>query len=126
MAVNPDNESDLDQLLSSLGAARKIAPDGLIARIESDAAHVLAGRFADAGSALIVSPRRPSSIWSRISDAIGGNWVAAGLGGVAVAGIAVGFIQPTPMADWTASALGQGEEISVDLMAETNDFWTEG
>ncbi|MES2143744.1 MAG: hypothetical protein V4516_05160 [Pseudomonadota bacterium] len=119
-----DSDSELDQLLSGLGAARRPVPPALMARILADAAAVQ-------GRAQSVPVRfRPASglqgHWYRIAAAVGGGRVLAGLGSVALFGVLLGFAQPAPLAALTDAVWGADLDISVDLWPDAGDLLAEG
>ncbi len=123
-------DAELNQLLAELGGAPPSVPAGLTARILADAATVQAmGRTNAQAAPASPSPAATAdmnSLWRRIAEAVGGGRVIAGLGTAALAGIALGFLQPAPIEGLTGTVWGQDVDIAVDLLPGTDEFWTEG
>lgn len=124
--VNTGKHTELDRLLADLAAAPRAAPEALMARVLTDAATVQAER--QAKQLLPRSQPRGggTSMWQRLAAAVGGGRVVAGLGTAALAGLALGFVQPAPLTGLTAAVWGQQVDISVDLLPAADDFWSEG
>ncbi len=124
--VTTGKNAELDQLLAGLGTVQSAVPDGLMARILADAAAVqddAQSAHARPRSAASVAQRSP---WARITAAVGGGMVLAGLGSAAVVGVALGFVQPALLETLTSSVWGQGLDISVDLLPADGDVLAEG
>lgn len=122
--VNRADDADLDQMLAAMGREAAPVPDALMARVLADAASVQAAQTP-------VLPVRAAASgrigwWQRVTGALGGGGVLAGLGTVAVAGVVLGFVQPAPFADVTAAVWGTNVDVAVELLPGADDFWTEG
>ncbi len=101
----------LDQMLDGLRSeALGDLPDGLEARIVADAEAVLATQV------------RPPSIWTRISEAIGGWPAAAGLVAAGLAGVWVGVSPP----EGALALMGLGDGQAVDILGGSALFVEEG
>lgn len=123
--VNRAEDAELDRLLAELGRTPTPVPDALMARVLDDAAAVQAARAAQPAVERLARPAR-ASWWQRLTEAVGGRGVLAGLGSVAVAGLMLGFVQPAPLADVTDAVWGQTVDVSVELLPAADDLWAEG
>ncbi len=104
--TNP-NEDMLDDIFAQARAATPAPSDDLMARVLTDAEDVQPGN-------LLGAAQRPS-LWSRMSDAIGGWPAVSGLAAATVAGVWVGIAPPAQVEDLTASFIG--DEISINLFS---------
>ena len=104
--------SELDDLFAVAAAQPVPAPsDALMAGVLADAAR----EQARPAARLAVLPARPG-VWSAMSALFGGSGVLAGLGTAAVAGLYLGFAQPSALLQLT-DAFGGGTSLDgLDLM----------
>jgi hypothetical protein len=124
--VMTGKDTELDQLLADLGARRPAVSDALMARVLADAVAVQDSAQSPSVPTHVAARPLQGSLWSRIAAAVGGGKVLAGLGSAAIAGVALGFAQPAPLAILTSAIWGQGLDISVDLLPADDDFLAEG
>ena len=101
-------DSFLDDIFATARGAAPQPSDDLMARIMADAAGA--------------SPQPP--LWKGVFDMIGGWPALGGLVAAGVAGIWVGIAPPPIVTDLTADILGAS--LSVDLLGETDVYFTEG
>ena len=101
------DKDDLDRLFAEARAEGSSAQPDFMARVLADA---LAMQPAAAGFAA-PEVARPS-LWARLAQALGGAAVAAGLGTAAMAGLALGYVQPEPVLTLAGSyGLAAGGEV---------------
>ncbi len=107
---------DLDDLLA-LARSRPMEPsDALMARVLADAL-AEQPRAVAAQTVPFGVPRRG---WlSLVAEVFGGFGGLAGVGGAAVAGLVLGFVQPAPVTEFADAVLGV-QAASVDLMPGTD------
>lgn len=103
----------LDHFFEGARAQRPAVPDDLMARVLADAA--------SAQPRIAIAPQ--PKIWTAILDLIGGWPSVGGLAMAGVAGIWVGFAPPTSVAYWTEDLIGSS--VSIDLLSDTTDFFSE-
>jgi len=111
MMTNP-NDDMLDDMFAQASAKSPAPSDDLMARVLADAAAVQPGQSP-------IADKRPS-LWSRISDAIGGWPAVSGLAAATVAGVWVGIAPPAQVEDLTATFIG--DEISINLFSTDLGF----
>lgn len=111
-------DDDLDDLFTGLKARTPAAPDALMGRVLADAAALQPQRAAP--------PRRAKTgFWSSFAAMFGGAGAIAGLASAAVAGLAIGFVAPTPADALTASLWGGSADTAVDLIPSFDEVLTE-
>lgn len=116
----PAGLPDLDALFAE---ARSHAPepsDALMARVLADA---LAAQPTPAAFAVAVPPP-PRGLLTRLADLFGGMGALAGVGGAAVAGLFLGFVQPSGLSSFSAALTG-GQIDSLSLVASVDDLFAE-
>lgn len=124
--VRDDGGDDLDRLLAGLAAVPRDASDQLVTRILGDADRVQRDAAAGRRAGGTASPGAHAGFWARLVQAVGGAGAVAGLGTAAVAGVALGVLQPASLSGVTAAVWGETATMSVDLLPDTGDLWTEG
>lgn len=110
MMMSDPNEKMLDDMFAQARQVEPAPSDALMARIVADAATV------QTVPQPVAQPK--PSIWTQISDAIGGWPALSGLAAATVAGVWIGVAPPSSVEEFTASLLG--DEVSVDVF--TADF----
>lgn len=112
-------ERDEIEDLFALARSRRMQPsDDLMARVLADALAVQ-----PVAAARPVAARRPVLAGWRggwlgaMADLFGGFGALAGVGGAAVAGVMLGFVQPAPVTEMADAVWGVAE-VSVDLMPD--------
>lgn len=100
---------ELDDLWGAARSRRMEASDGLMARVLADA-------LAEQPRPVAVSARR-RGVFAALAEAFGGFGALAGVGGAAVAGVLLGFVQPAPVTELADAVLGV-QVASVDLMPD--------
>ncbi len=117
------SDAELDSLFAEAEAG--LAPsDALMARVLADAAAVQAASVqAGAGQAGAVragerpvgreAPPPARSFWTGLAAVFGGGGALAGLGTAALAGLYLGFAQPSALTSLTA---GFSSDVSIDSM----------
>ncbi len=116
------NDSDLDDLFAVAKRHKTAVSSDLMARVMADA---------DLHMPRPVVPKRVVAprvgVWSAIVTAIGGAGALAGLSTATLAGVWIGFAQPTAISAvtdvlWTDEAVYE----TVDVLPAFDDFLTEG
>jgi hypothetical protein len=123
-ATHDDMNTELDSLLAGLGQLLPAVPDALMQRVLADAVAVQAMQVTPVQTVVAV-PVKPG-FWHRLVASLGGNGAIAGLGSAAVAGVVLGYLQPTSITGLTTAIWGETSEMSVDLLADTGELWAEG
>jgi hypothetical protein len=82
---------EADLFFEAARAAAPVPSQALVARVLADAA---------AAQPRVAAARARGGLFARISDALGGRGVMAGLAGTAMAGLALGFFAPALAPDW--------------------------
>lgn len=100
---------ELDDLWAAARSRRMEPSEALMAR-------VLAEGLAEQPRPALGAPRRRGPI-ARLAEVFGGFGALAGVGGAALAGVALGFVQPAPVTDFADAVLG-GEVATVELMPD--------
>lgn len=127
MTTERDNSGDdLDRLLAGLAAVPRAASDQLVTRILGDADSVQRETASRRKAGAMASSDARAGVWARLVQAVGGAGALAGLGTAAVAGVALGVLQPASLSGLTAAVWGETETMSVDLLPDTDELWTEG
>lgn len=80
-------------------------------------ARVLADALAEQPTRAAVPVRRRRGLFARLADAFGGFGGLASVGGAAVAGVVLGFVQPAPVTEWADAVLGV-QAATVELMPD--------
>lgn len=115
-------DDDLDTLFAAARAAPPVPSDALLARVLADAAaHQPAPRPVVARP-LSIAPR--GGVWHRLADLFGGAGALAGMGGAAVAGLVLGYVQPDGLSALSDAMLG-GALDSVALMPSVDPLFAE-
>lgn len=104
---------ELDDLWVAARSRRMEPSEGLMAR-------VLAEGLAEQPRPAPVGRKR--GLFARLADVFGGFGALAGVGGAALAGVALGFVQPAPVTDWADAVLGV-QAASVELMPDAASLW---
>lgn len=115
------DQVDLDKLF---GALRDDAPqmsDDLMARILADAAAHQPKSIVTMAAPPVVSQ---GGFWSAFAALFGGAGALAGIGTAAVAGLVVGFVQPTGLTGLTDAVLGVPLE-TVEMIPSVDALWAE-
>jgi hypothetical protein len=112
-------EQDLDDLFAEARAQEPLESPGLMARVLADAERNIPPQI------VRVVPRKPG-LWAKFAMALGGNGVLAGLGTAAVAGVMLGFVQPTSLSAVTDMILAETPLDEVDLLPGIDAILTEG
>lgn len=111
---------DLDDLLAAARTRPVAAPPDLLARVLDD------------GLALQPRPvsaapcRSGRGLWARLSGALGGAPALAGLAAATVAGLWLGFAQPTPVQAVADGLWPDGQFDTVELFPGDDLLLTEG
>lgn len=115
------NPQDLDDLFAT---ARNTGPDAspaLLSRVLEDAL-VHQPQPRTIGRAAQAKP----GLWAILTGALGGGISLAGLGTATMAGLWIGFVQPTSLTSFS-DALWQDTTLdSVELIPSFDEFLTEG
>lgn len=113
-----DNDG-LDDFFRQARVSDPAPSDRLMARVLADAAAVQAeaARLARPGVAL------PRPGWlAQVVSLFGGTGALAGLATAAVAGVAVGFVQPAALAPWSGGLWSAVAVDTVELFPDTDTF----
>lgn len=111
---NPDKPELDDLSLDALFAQAKadaVVPDALVARIVADAAEVAMPE--------VIIEQGPG-LWARMMDAVGGWPALSGLATATIAGVYIGFSDPTMLETVGLSAT---TEVSSDLLFGDDVFF---
>jgi len=95
-----DAEDDLDRLLTLARRAEPAPAPDFMARVLQEA---WAAQPAPAPPPQGLRAVRRPGLWARLAQALGGAAVAAGLGTAAMAGLALGYVQPDPVLNLAGS-----------------------
>jgi hypothetical protein len=116
------NDSDLDDIFAEARGATAAPSSDLMARILADAeAHQPA-----AAVLVRAAPPPRQGLWAAMLAAIGGGAALAGLSTATLAGLWIGFAQPTTLLDVTDAFLPVVTLESVDLLPSFDTILTEG
>jgi hypothetical protein len=107
MTMTNPNDDMLDDMFAQARAVTPAPSDDLMARVLADAAAVQPRNRP-------IAAMRPT-LWSRMSDAVGGWPALSGLAAATVAGVWVGIAPPAQVEDLTATLIG--DEISISLFS---------
>lgn len=116
------NDSDLDDLFAVAQRQPVSVSSDLMARVMADAeAHL------PRAAVVTRAPVARVSLWSSILTALGGAGALAGLSTATLAGVWIGFAQPTAVSSFT-DVLWADDAIyeTVDVLPAFDDFLTEG
>jgi hypothetical protein len=116
------NDSDLDDIFAEARVTMAGPSPDLMARVLADAE---AHQPATPGLRRAVPPPR-QGLWAAMMAAIGGGAALAGLSTATVAGLWIGFAQPTTLLNVTDSFLPTETLESVDLLPSFDTILTEG
>lgn len=116
------SEQDLDDLFAAARATAPTEDTALLARVCAD------------GLRLQPQPRPIAQIatagnpgwWAALSNTLGGKRGLAGLGTAAVAGVMLGFVQPSSVLALTETFFAAATVDEVDLMPGIDAILTEG
>lgn len=116
-------EPDLDGLFAEARGQRPLDTSALMGRVMADAI-----THQPQPSALPVrrKTRRKAGFWSNFVDALGGTGVLAGLGTAMLAGVAVGFAQPSSLITLTDLIFVQSPLDEVELLPGIDAILAEG
>jgi hypothetical protein len=112
-------EQDLDDLFAEARAQEPPENAGLMARVLADAERNMP-------KPVVRVVRRRPGFWAQAAAALGGGGVLAGLGTAAVAGVMLGFVQPTSVSAVTDMIFAETPFDEVDLLAGIDAILTEG
>lgn len=115
-------DTDLDDLFAKARLTEPPESTALMARVYADALR-LQPQAAPVLRPVVVNN---SGWWTTLSNALGGKRGLAGLGTAAVAGVMVGFVQPTSVLALTESVFAASTVDEVDLMPGIDAILTEG
>lgn len=115
-------ESDLDDLFAQARVAVPPQDTALLTRVYADALRLQPKMLPISRPVLASSP----GWWSQLSNVLGGKRGLAGLGTAAVAGVMLGFVQPTSVLALTESFFATATVDEVDLMPGIDAILTEG
>lgn len=116
-------EQDIDGLFAEARGQRPLDTSALMGRVMADAI-----TYQPQPSALPVrrKTRRKTGFWSNFADALGGKGVLAGLGAAMLAGVAVGFVQPSSLITLTDLIFVQSPLEEVELLPGIDAILAEG
>lgn len=103
---------DLDHLFATARAAEPAPPAALMARVLADAAREQPRH----STVVVAAPANEGGFWANLAALFGGGGVLAGLGSAAVAGLFLGYVQPSSVTGYTTSLLGGAALEQVDMM----------
>lgn len=114
-------DDDLDHLFGKLRAAAPAPSQPLLDRVLADAVQA---------QPQLLPPRSPQradrgNLWWRIFGPLGGLPTAAGLGSAAIAGLLIGYADPTTLDVLTNGMLGYAQDAT-DLFPDTDFLTSEG
>ena len=118
MRTGTEAMQDRDDLDALFGAARAQAPvpsEALMARVLADALEVQPKAVAPRAPVMV----RREGMLARLAGLFGGAGALAGIGTAAVAGLFIGYVQPTGLSGWDDAVLGTPLE-TVDLMPDVD------
>lgn len=115
-------DTDLDDLFAKARLTEPPESTALMARVYADALR-LQPQAAPVLRPVVVSN---SGWWKTLSNALGGKRGLTGLGTAAVAGVMLGFVQPTSVLALTESFFAASTVDEVDLMPGIDAILTEG
>jgi hypothetical protein len=112
---------DLDDLFAQAKTGTMEPSGDLMARVLADAARVQP----QPQTARRSEPTRNLGVWAGLAALFGGGGALAGLGSAAVAGLFIGFVQPTSLTALADAWSGETQLDSVDLMPGIDALLTE-
>lgn len=115
------NPQDLDDLFAS---ARNVGPDAssaLLARVLEDGL-INQPKLRTLTRAAPVKP----GFWALLTGAVGGGLSLAGVGTATLAGLWIGFVQPTSLTNLSDTLWQDTALDSVELIPSFDEFLTEG
>lgn len=113
-------DHELDALLSEARAIPPAPSDALMARVLADA---VAHQPRPSATIVPPAPRRLGP-WQTLVSMFGGAGALAGMGGAAVAGLLIGYVQPTGLASLSDALIG-GAVDTVQLMPSVDPLLNE-
>jgi hypothetical protein len=116
------NDNELDDLFATARALKVEPSTDFMARILQDAE---ANQPHSLGIN-VPSAARKKGLWATMLAAIGGGAAFAGLSTATIAGLWLGFVQPTPLTTVTDSFWASETLESVDLIPSFDNILTEG
>jgi hypothetical protein len=116
-------EEDLDGLFAEARGQTPLDSDALMGRVVADAI-----THQPQPSALPIrrETAHKSAFWSRIAVGLGGKGVLAGLGTAMVAGVMLGFAQPSSLTTLTEAIFAQTPLDAVELLPGIDAILAEG
>lgn len=115
------NPQDLDDLFATARTSGPAPAPALLSRVLEDAlAHQPAPR-----TLIRTVPVKPG-FWARLTAALGGGLSVAGLGTATLAGLWIGFVQPSSLTSLSDMLLQNTALDSVELIPNFDEFLTEG
>lgn len=109
-------QDDLDDLFAAARSRPVVPSEALMARVLADA---MAAQPRPVAVQTAAPARRRGGWLAGFADVFGGFGALAGVGGAAVAGLVLGFVQPATVTDFADSLLG-AEVASVTLIPSTD------
>ncbi|AWB47945.1 dihydroorotate dehydrogenase [Gemmobacter aquarius] len=106
---------ELDDLWVAARSRRIEPSEALMAR-------VLADGLAEQPRPALVARRQRRGLFARLAEVFGGFGALAGMGGAALAGVALGFVQPAQVTEFADAVLGV-QAASVELMPDAASLW---
>lgn len=124
MKIGTDmHKQDLDHLFAEAREQVPIECSDLLAKVFADATQLQPQRAA-------LAPQRPVmqtlGLWDRLAASLGGKGVLAGLGTVAVAGVLIGFVQPSQLTAMTDTFFAQVPLDEIELLPGIDAILIEG
>ena len=116
------SDQDLDDLFATARAQAPAENAALLARIYADSLRVQPQPMPVAQRAAVGNP----GWWATMFTALGGKRGLAGLGTAAIAGVMLGFVQPTSVLALTEAFFVASTVDEVDLMPGIDAILTEG
>ncbi|MBC2837093.1 dihydroorotate dehydrogenase [Paragemmobacter straminiformis] len=114
-------QDDLDDLFAAARSRPLVPSEALMARVLADA---MAEQPKAAAVRAAVAPARRGGWFAGFAEVFGGFGALAGVGGAAVAGLVLGFVQPATVTDFADSLLG-AEVTSVTLIPSADALMVE-
>jgi hypothetical protein len=121
--VTDMREDDLEGLFAEARAQNLPDGEALMARVMADA---VSHQQRPSGLPIRRKSAHRFGFWSRIVLALGGKGVLAGLGTAIVAGVVLGFAQPTSLTTLTDSIFAQTPLDDVELLPGIDAILAEG
>ena len=111
-----ERQDGLDDLFAAARADAPVPSGALMARVLADA---LAEQPRAVAAVSVAAPARRGGLLSRLAGLFGGAGALAGLGTAAVAGLLIGYVQPSGLVAVGDAVLGSPLEV-VDLLPDVD------